>query len=55
MDGRFIQISKISIVFYRLQEKATEELRLAAQTNISWNQDMPEIIKEIVTIGKFRD
>ena len=31
------------------------ESRVAAQTNISWNQDMPEIIKEIVSINKFKE
>jgi hypothetical protein len=28
---------------------------MATQTNISWNQDMPEIIKAIATINKFKE
>jgi hypothetical protein len=37
-----------------LQEK-TGQIRMAALMNNSWNQDMPEIIKEIITINKFKD
>lgn len=28
---------------------------MAAQTNISWNQDIPEIIKEMATINTFKE
>ena len=35
--------------------KKTGIMRMAAQTTINWNQDMPEIIKEIVTINKFKE
>jgi hypothetical protein len=30
-------------------------IRVAAQTNISWNQEKPEIIKEIISINKFKE
>ena len=33
----------------------SREIRVAAQKNFSWNQDMPEIIKDIVTINKFKE